>query len=335
MVPPVITTDAVERYLQGLRPAPDAILAEVHARGMREGVPIVSPETGQLLHILALAGGARRIIEVGTAIGFSTLYLARALPADGVIVSFEIDERRHEAAAEYLRRAGVADRTDLRLQDAREGLASLQGTFDMAFVDGVKTQYGDYLDLLLPLLGERAMLVVDNVLMSGTVADGRSDGTWSEQHIAAARAFNERVLSLEEFEATVTGALKQGGSAAERITRVLDGAFGLVLDHLDVMRVVEGIYYGPPQGAPHFDFDVIHQRFMDTLVGLVREGMETGEFRRADPLDMAWVLVGPFEVAREMSLCHPEAEFGRNRLGRLLNVVFQGVLAEGAKELSR
>lgn len=141
--------------------------------------------------------------------------------------------------------------------------------------------------------------------------------------------------ALKEFEATVTGALKQGGSAAERITRVLDGAFGLVLDHLDVMRVVEGIYYGPPQGAPHFDFDVIHQRFMDTLVGLVREGMETGEFRRADPLDMAWVLVGPFEVAREMSLCHPEAEFGRNRLGRLLNVVFQGVLAEGAKELSR
>jgi caffeoyl-CoA O-methyltransferase len=200
----MITTDAVERYLEVLRPAPDPILAEVEAHGISEGVPIVAPETGQLLHILALARGARRIIEVGTAIGFSTLYLARALPADGVIVSFEIDERRHAAAAEYLQRAGVGERADLRLQDAREGLASIQGPFDMAFVDGVKTQYGNYLDLLLPLLGERALLVVDNVLMSGTVADGRSDGNWGEQQIAAARAFNERVLSLEEFEATVT-----------------------------------------------------------------------------------------------------------------------------------
>jgi TetR/AcrR family transcriptional regulator len=141
--------------------------------------------------------------------------------------------------------------------------------------------------------------------------------------------------ALKELEATVTEALSRGGSAAERIKRFLDGAFGLVLDHLDVMRVVEGIYYGPSQGAPHFDFEVIHQRFMDTLVGLVREGMETGEFRRADPVDMAWVLVGPFEVAREMSLCHPEVEFGRDRLARLLNVVFQGVSVEGAKELSR
>lgn len=200
----MITTDAVERYLEILRPAPDPILAEVEAHGIRERVPIVAPETGQLLHILALARGARRIIEVGTAIGFSTLYLARALPADGVIVSFEVDERRHAAAAEYLQRAGVGERADLRLQDAREGLASIQGPFDMAFVDGVKTQYGNYLDLLLPLLGERALLVVDNVLMSGTVADGRSDGNWGEQQIAAARAFNERVLSLEEFEATVT-----------------------------------------------------------------------------------------------------------------------------------
>jgi predicted O-methyltransferase YrrM len=200
----MITTDAVERYLEVLRPAPDPILAEVEAHGIREGVPIVAPETGQLLHILALARGARRVIEVGTAIGFSTLYVARALPADGVIVSFEIDERRHAAAAGYLQRAGVGERADLRLQDAREGLASIQGPFDMAFVDGVKTQYGDYLDRLLPLLGERALLVVDNVLMSGTVADGRSDGNWGEQQIAAARAFNERVLSLKEFEATVT-----------------------------------------------------------------------------------------------------------------------------------
>jgi predicted O-methyltransferase YrrM len=200
----VIVSHTVERYLDRLRPAPDPILAEIEAQGARERVPIVSPETGRLLRILALARGARRVVEVGTAIGYSTLYIARALPADGVLISFEIDEQRHAAAAAYLERAGVADRVQLRLQDAREGLASVSGRFDMAFVDGVKTEYAHYLELLLPLLGPRGLLVVDNVLMSGTVAEGASDGNWDDRQIAAARAFNERVLSLGEFEALVT-----------------------------------------------------------------------------------------------------------------------------------
>ena len=204
IVRPVIVTDAVKSYLERLHPVRDPVLAEIEAHGAREGVPIVSPETGSLLSVLARARGARRVVEVGTAIGFSTLYLARALPADGLLVSFEIDEARHRAAAAYLERAGVGDRVDLRLQDAREGLGSLSGPFELAFLDGVKTQYGEYLEPLLPLLGPRALLVVDNVLMSGTVADGRSDGNWSDQQIAVAREFNERVLALEEFEGTVT-----------------------------------------------------------------------------------------------------------------------------------
>ena len=151
------------------------MLAEMEAQAAREGIPIVVAETGALLYVLALARQARRIVEVGTAIGVSTLYLARALPADGSIVSFEIDEVRHAAARGYLERAGVLDRADLRLEDARAGLAALDEPFDMAFIDGVKTQYGDYLELLVPLLGQRALLAVDNVLMSGTVAEGRSD----------------------------------------------------------------------------------------------------------------------------------------------------------------
>jgi predicted O-methyltransferase YrrM len=173
-------------------------------RGEREGIPIVVPETGALLHVLALARGARRILEVGTAIGVSTLYLARALPEGGQIVSFEIDPERHEAARGYLDRAGVLDRADLRLQDAREGLAELDGQFDMAFIDGVKTQYGEYFELLVPLLAAGAVLVVDNVLMSGTVAEGRSDGHWTEDQIAGARAFNERLLAHDELTGTLT-----------------------------------------------------------------------------------------------------------------------------------
>jgi caffeoyl-CoA O-methyltransferase len=200
----VIVTEAVARYLEDVRAAPDPLVAEMEAHGAREGIPIVVPSTGALLHVLALACGARRVLEVGTAIGVSTLYLARALPADGTIVSFEIDEQRHAAALGYLERAGLADRADLRLEDARDGLPTLDELFDLAFIDGVKAQYGEYFDLVLPLLRTGGVLVVDNVLMSGSVAEGRSDGRWSDEDIAGARAFNARLLTDEQLTGTIT-----------------------------------------------------------------------------------------------------------------------------------
>ena len=203
IVQAVILTEAVESYLAQLRPAPDPVLAEMEAQAQRERIPVVPPETGELLGLLARIRGASRVVEIGTAIGVSTLYLARALPSDGRVVSFEIDPVRHQAAGDYLRRAGVLDRADLRLQDAREGLGSLDGRFDMAFIDAAKMQYGDYLDLLMPLLGPRAVVAVDNMLMSGTVATGRGDGNWTEEQIAMARALNERVVGMAEFEASL------------------------------------------------------------------------------------------------------------------------------------
>jgi caffeoyl-CoA O-methyltransferase len=200
----MIVSEAVHDYLAGSRPEPDPVLAEMEEQGWRERIPIVAPETGQLLHVLARACGARRVLEVGTAIGVSTLYLVRALPPGGAVVSFEIDAERHQAARSYLERAGVLDRVELRLQDAREGLAELDGGFDMAFIDGVKAQYGDYFEALLPLLRPGAVLAVDNVLMSGTVAEERSDGHWTEEQIATARAFNARLLADDQLAATIT-----------------------------------------------------------------------------------------------------------------------------------
>jgi caffeoyl-CoA O-methyltransferase len=201
----VIVTDAVANYIYSLRPEPDPVLAEMESQAAREGIPIVVAPTGALLHVLALACAARRIVEVGTAIGVSTLYLARALPPDGKIVSFEIDEERHRAARDYLDRAGVAERADLRLEDARTGLPTLEpASFDMAFIDGVKTEYGAYFDVLLPLLRPGGVLAVDNVLMSGAVAEGHGNERWSDQQIAAARAFNERLLGHEQLTGTAT-----------------------------------------------------------------------------------------------------------------------------------
>ncbi len=141
--------------------------------------------------------------------------------------------------------------------------------------------------------------------------------------------------ALAEFDATAASALEVQGSARERILVFLDRTFGLILRHLDVMRVLDAIYYGPPQGAPSFDFETLHTRFMEMLRGLVREGIEAGEFRPGDPDDLTWALVGPFEVARGMILCHPEADFGRERLARLMHVVFDGVCAGSEEERVR
>ena len=200
----MIVTDAVRDYLDATRHPADELLAEMQAHGARERIPILGAQSGALLHVLAGAIGARRVVEVGTAIGVSTLHLARALPAGGELVSFEIDPQRHAAAAGYLRRAGLDARLLLRLQDAREGLAELDGPFDLAFLDGVKAEYEDYLALVVPLLRPGGLVAVDNVLMSGTVAENRSDGHWSDEQIATARAFNERLLAHPQLVATIT-----------------------------------------------------------------------------------------------------------------------------------
>jgi AcrR family transcriptional regulator len=138
--------------------------------------------------------------------------------------------------------------------------------------------------------------------------------------------------ALSEFEATAARALDWEGPAEERIVRYLDAMFALILDHLDVMRVLDGIYYGPPQGAPPFDFEGIHRRFIEIVERLVREGIESGEFRPGEPDDLTWAIVGPFDVVRGMSLSNPKMDFGRDRLARLLRVVFEGVRKAGKKE---
>ncbi len=199
----MITSAEVERYVEGVLPEPDDLLAEMQAHGARDGIPIVVPVTGALLGVLTAATGARRVVEVGTAIGVSTLHIARALPEGGVIVSFEIDPERHRAAVAYLERGGMAARADLRLQDAAAGLAELEGPFDMAFIDGLKQDYPGHLELVIRLLRPGGLLVVDNTLLSGTVASGRSDGQWSDAHIARMQAFNRDTVSRPELEGIV------------------------------------------------------------------------------------------------------------------------------------
>jgi len=196
----MIVSDAVDAYLAESRRPPDPLLAEMEAHGERDGIPIVVPTTGALLSVLTAASGARRVVEVGTAIGVSTLYIARAMPADGRIVSFEVDAERHRAARAYLDRDGIGERADLRLRDAGEGLAELEpGAWDMVFLDGLKGDYPRHLELALPLLRPGGLVVVDNTLLRGTVAASRPDGGWSETDIETMRRFNADLLHRDDM----------------------------------------------------------------------------------------------------------------------------------------
>jgi predicted O-methyltransferase YrrM len=199
----MITAPEVAAYLESIRTEPDEVLAEMEAQADRDGVPVVPPVTGRLLSVLVAAIGAHTIVEVGTATGMSGLYMARAMPAGGRIISFDVDPDRQATAMGYFERAGVADKFDLRLQDAREGLTHIDVPVDLAFIDGVKQQYADYLVRVVPHLRVGGLIVADNTLMSGTVATGEPNGPWGAEHIAAMRAFNARLMSDPALDATV------------------------------------------------------------------------------------------------------------------------------------
>ena len=164
----MINDPAVTDYLSALEPEPDPLLLEMRQHGERDHIPIVFDVTGGLLEVLAAATGAKRAVEVGTAIGVSTLHLSRG---GAHVTSFEVDPERHAAAREYLKRGGFEP--DLRLQDATAGLAELEdGSFDLAFIDGPKAGYETHLDEAVRLLRSGGLLLVDNVLMGGGAATG-------------------------------------------------------------------------------------------------------------------------------------------------------------------
>jgi caffeoyl-CoA O-methyltransferase len=136
----------------------------------------ISPEQGQFMALLAELVGARRVLEVGTFTGYSALVVALALPADGRIITCDVDEEMTAIARLYWAEAGVADKIDLRLGPAVDTLDALlsdggAGTFDFAFVDADKENYDAYYERALALLRQGGLMVIDNVLWSGAVAD--------------------------------------------------------------------------------------------------------------------------------------------------------------------
>lgn len=198
-----ILSDHVQTYLERIRPARSQVMEEMESVAHRDNVPIVSWETGRLLATIVGVLDPELVLEVGTAIGYSTLHMAEAL-GRGRIVTLERDPTRIEQAQRYLDRAGVADKVEIVEGDALESIESLEGPFDMLFLDASKDEYAKYLELAEPKLNDRAVLAVDNLLMSGEVALSPGDETnWRNESLEAARAFNAQLLGSTSWTGSV------------------------------------------------------------------------------------------------------------------------------------
>jgi len=190
------------RWIEGLTmpilPALEAI--EIAARP--GNIPIVDRDSGRVL--AALAAGRRRIVEVGTAYGYSTLWMALGQPADGTIVTIDPDRERTDRARGWWRDAGVADEritvvTAKALEAFAAGDPALAGPFDFAFIDALKPEYQAYLDALVPRLAPGALVIADNVLWSGRV----TDAAITDPQTSALRDFDAVVLGDPRFNATI------------------------------------------------------------------------------------------------------------------------------------
>ncbi|MEX1033788.1 MAG: class I SAM-dependent methyltransferase [Cellvibrionaceae bacterium] len=174
--------NAIYTYLLDSSFRDDPLLRELREESAKDPLARmqIAPEQGQFLALLVKLIGARRIIEVGTFTGYSSLVMARALPRDGHLLCCDLSKHWTDVARRYWKRAGVAERIELKLAPARETLQGLldagqQRTYDMAFIDADKENYDRYYELCLRLLRPNGLLVLDNTLWDGRVADPRAN----------------------------------------------------------------------------------------------------------------------------------------------------------------
>ena len=167
---PGILEPQVENYIHSLLPARDAVLRKMERYAAKHKVPIVGPACARVLHQLALMVRAKRVFEMGSAIGYSTLWLARAVGPRGKVFYTDSDPANAERARAYLSEAGMLGRVQFRLGDALESLKATPGQFDLIFNDVSKTQYPAAFKLALPRVRAGGLLITDNVLWSGKVA---------------------------------------------------------------------------------------------------------------------------------------------------------------------
>jgi caffeoyl-CoA O-methyltransferase len=199
----------IDSYVEGLFAPPDPALENALRRSREAGLPEinVSPNQGKLLQLLAEISGARRVLEIGTLGGYSTIHFARALPEDGSLVSLELDERNAAIARENIAGAGLGDRVEVRVGDARALLARMveddEGPFDLTFIDADKVSYPEYLEWSLRLSRPGSLILTDNVIRGGSVLNP------GDESARATSEFNEALANDPRFSALVLPLIRE------------------------------------------------------------------------------------------------------------------------------
>ena len=201
----------VDQYIEHLLNPHDNALTQNLQDAQEADLPTinVSPNEGKLLYLLAKIAGAKRVLEIGTLGGYSTTWLARALPADGKVITLELDEKHAEVARHNLDRAGVADRVEVRVGRAAGTLRAMidqhAAPFDLIFIDADKAGYVEYLDLSLQLSRPGTVILADNLIRNGRVMDKPP----SDESARGAKAYNESMAARPELESIILPIIRQ------------------------------------------------------------------------------------------------------------------------------
>jgi predicted O-methyltransferase YrrM len=204
---------AVDRYFNETAVGTDAALDAAAAAAEAAQLPPVSvtPAYGKLLHLIARVQGAKRILEIGTLAGYSTIWLARALPPDGRVVTLEFNPKHADIARANLARAGLADRVEIRVAPALDSLSQLaagrEQPFDLIFIDADRANVATYFDRAVKLARHGSVIVVDNVVRKGRVLDTSN----SDAEIVGVRRFVERLASDSRVSATILQTVSSKG----------------------------------------------------------------------------------------------------------------------------
>ncbi|WP_430341590.1 O-methyltransferase [Rossellomorea vietnamensis] len=195
------TWTEVDEYYASKLQKPDPIMEAVLRENSEAGLPAidVSPNQGKFLSLLAQLKGAKNILEIGTLGGYSTIWLARALPEDGRLVTLEFSEKHAMVAAQNIRNAGVDKKVEIRVGAALDTLPSLEGTFDFIFIDADKQNNANYLKWALQLAQPGAVIITDNVVRGGRVIDKNSE----DESVQGVRTFAEMLSQEDRIDSTV------------------------------------------------------------------------------------------------------------------------------------